>query len=237
MRHQWAIAAMVAALLAVSAQAQRRGGMSGGAVGHSGGTSHGSMMVNRPSGFSGVQHGGIQHFSTRFHEPFISPNRFHHRRFASGFFPSFYYGYPAYYGYPYYGYPGSYADYSYMNGPDSYTGYDSSYVQSSALAQQAEIDRLENEVDRLREEREARSSSGVPRREQSSAQVSEPTTLVFRDQHKEEVQNYAIVDHTLWVFTALRARKIPMSDLDVEATAKVNDERGVEFRVPEPAPE
>jgi hypothetical protein len=89
----------------------------------------------------------------------------------------------------------------------------------------------------LREEREARSSSGAPRREQGNAQVSEPTTLVFRDQHKEEVQNYAIVDHTLWVFTALRARKIPMSDLDVDATAKVNDEHGVEFRVPEQAPE
>jgi hypothetical protein len=228
MRHQWAIAAMVAALLAVSAQAQRRGGMSGGAVGHSGGASHGSMMVNRPSGFSGIQHGGIQHFSSTFHERFIFPNRFHHRRFASGFFPPFYYGYP------YYGYPGSYADYSYMNGPDS---YDSSYLQSSALAQQAEIDRLENEVDRLREEREARYSSGAPRREQSNAQVSEPTTLIFRDQHKEEVQNYAIVDHTLWVFTALRARKIPMSDLDVDATAKVNDEHGVGFRVPEQAPE
>jgi hypothetical protein len=61
--------------------------------------------------------------------------------------------------------------------------------------------------------------------------------LVFRDQHKEEVQNYAIVDHTVWVFTALRARKIPLSDLDVDATSKVNDERGVEFRVPEQTPE
>jgi hypothetical protein len=229
---------MVAVLLAVSAQAQRRGGMSGSALGHSGGVSHGSMMGNRHAGFSSIQNGGIRHFSSTFRGPFISPNRFHHHRFASGFFPGFYYGYPGYYGYPYYDYPGNYADYSYMNGPDSYSAYDSSYAQNNALAQQAEIDRLENEVDRLREEREARSSPSTQRsRGQGNSQVSEPTTLVFRDQHKEEVQNYAIVDHTVWVFTTLRARKIPLSDLDVDATAKVNDERGVEFRVPEQAPE
>jgi hypothetical protein len=229
MRH-WAIAAMVAALLAVSAQAQRRGGMSGGGVGHSGVASHGSMMASRPAGFSGSRH-STQHFSSNFRGPFISPSRFHHRRFFTGFFPY-------YYGYPYYDDFGNYADNSYMNGPDSYSGYDSSYAQNSVLAQQAEIDRLENEVDRLREEREARSSSAsAPRREQGNAQVSDPTTLVFRDQHKEEVQNYAIVDHTVWVFTALRARKIPLSDLDVDATSKVNDERGVEFRVPEQTPE
>jgi hypothetical protein len=60
-----------------------------------------------------------------------------------------------------------------------------------------------------------------------------PTILVFRDGHRSETRNYAIVGKTLWMFTELRARKIPMSDLDVEATRKVNGDRGVEVPLPE----
>ncbi len=60
-----------------------------------------------------------------------------------------------------------------------------------------------------------------------------PTVLVFRDQHREEIRNYAIVDTTLYVFQPDgRRKKISLSDLDLAATEKVNDERGVEFRVP-----
>src|SRR5437879_682973 len=58
------------------------------------------------------------------------------------------------------------------------------------------------------------------------------TVLVFRDQHKLEVQNYAIVGQTLWNFTGQRTQKIPLAELDLTATAKANDERGVDFRVP-----
>jgi len=60
-----------------------------------------------------------------------------------------------------------------------------------------------------------------------------PTILVFRDGHRSETRNYGIVGKTLWMFTELRARKIPMSDLDVEATRKVNEDRGVEVPLPE----
>ena len=59
-----------------------------------------------------------------------------------------------------------------------------------------------------------------------------PTVLVFRDQHQQEVQNYAIVGQTLWNFAPQRTQKIPLSDLDVAATTKANDDRGVDFRVP-----
>ncbi len=61
---------------------------------------------------------------------------------------------------------------------------------------------------------------------------SPPTTLVFRDQHKQEIQNYAIVGRTLWSFAPQRTEKIPLSDLDIPATTKVNDDRGVSFRLP-----
>jgi len=59
-----------------------------------------------------------------------------------------------------------------------------------------------------------------------------PTVLVFRDQHQLEVENYAIVGGTLWSFSAHRTEKIPLSSLDLPATVKANDDRGVTFRLP-----
>jgi hypothetical protein len=70
------------------------------------------------------------------------------------------------------------------------------------------------------------------------AQSSQPsealpaTVLVFRDQHKQEVTNYAIVGQTLWNFSQQHTQKIPLSDLDLPATTKANDERGVDFHMP-----
>ncbi|HME57460.1 MAG TPA: hypothetical protein VKF63_03920, partial [Terracidiphilus sp.] len=58
------------------------------------------------------------------------------------------------------------------------------------------------------------------------------TVLVFRDRHSEEIQNYAIVGKTLWVFTEQRARKIPIAELNVPATTKANEARGIDFRLP-----
>jgi hypothetical protein len=64
------------------------------------------------------------------------------------------------------------------------------------------------------------------------AQPQRSTMLVFHDKHLEEVQNYAVVGQTLWTFSEQRARKVPLTDLDVAATTKLNDERGVEFVLP-----
>ena len=65
------------------------------------------------------------------------------------------------------------------------------------------------------------------------ADTSAPATvLIFRDRHQQEVQNYAIVGSTLWVFGEQRTQKVPLSDLDIAATTKANDEHGVDFRIP-----
>jgi hypothetical protein len=61
-----------------------------------------------------------------------------------------------------------------------------------------------------------------------------PTVLVYRDQHKREIQNYAIVGNTLWNFAPPHTEKIPLADLDLTATAKANDDRGIAFKVPAP---
>lgn len=77
------------------------------------------------------------------------------------------------------------------------------------------------------------------RREASAPQPApEPleivsTMLIYRDGHKREVRNYAIVGETLYEIGGLTAHKIPLAELDLEATRRENDERGVQFSMPE----
>lgn len=63
-----------------------------------------------------------------------------------------------------------------------------------------------------------------------------PTLLVFKDGHKLEVGNYAIVGATLFDLTPGHARKVALADLDLDATQKQNDDRGVPFQLP-PVPQ
>ncbi len=60
----------------------------------------------------------------------------------------------------------------------------------------------------------------------------EPTLLVFKDGHKVEVGNYAIVGATLFDLAPGHARKVALADLDLEATRKQNDDRGITFQLP-----
>lgn len=69
------------------------------------------------------------------------------------------------------------------------------------------------------------------------AKPNEPSVLVFRDGREQEVSNYAIMGQTVYVFDK-RTQKIALADLDVPATIRANDDRGVEFKIPpqKPAP-
>lgn len=60
-----------------------------------------------------------------------------------------------------------------------------------------------------------------------------PTLLVFKDGRTLEVANYAILGPTVFDLTPGHRRKIPVMDLDLEATRKQNDERGVTFQLPQ----
>jgi hypothetical protein len=60
----------------------------------------------------------------------------------------------------------------------------------------------------------------------------EPTWLVFKDGHRLEVGNYAIVGQTLFDLTPGHARKVALAALDLDATQKQNDDRGVTFQLP-----
>jgi hypothetical protein len=81
------------------------------------------------------------------------------------------------------------------------------------------------------------SSAPVGQPSQSSAAPSsEPaqpeTVLIFKDGHQLEVENYAIVGSTLYDLTEGRKRRIGLDELDLAATAKQNEDRGVDFQLP-----
>jgi len=59
-----------------------------------------------------------------------------------------------------------------------------------------------------------------------------PTILMFKDGHKLDVQNYAIVGQTLFDLTPGHARKVALATLDLEATRQLNEDRGVQFQLP-----
>ncbi len=254
MERRAAISALCLAILALPLQAQMRGGMRGGGPMRGPGFSTGGPVTYRsaPSfafparagvrfgtGFgstpgvrfsSGARFGSTMRFGTGFRRPFFGSRRFRHPFFFS-FYPWFYpyYGFPAYYGYP------AYASIYGYSGYETAPAYDystSAYgLQSDITRQQADIDRLEDEVARLRSERESQPATRSPAPAQQFS--GSPTVLVFHDGHRREERNYAIVSQTLWIFTERRAEKIPLSALDIDATRKANDERGVDFVLPQ----
>jgi len=212
-----------------SSSSSFRGGFS--SSGFRGGVSVGSAPRFRASFGTGIRqsfHSGPSFGG--FRRPGFGPRRFHNRIFFSTFSPGFlgYYGYPGYYGGDFYSTADSYPTYDYY-GPSYYS------AQNDIAQQQQDIDRLEDEVARLREQREAghqeSRESSTPQAE-SKSELSALTLLVFRDKHTQEVQNYAIVGGTLWIFSEQRATKLPLSWLDIEATTKANDDRGVDFQIP-----
>lgn len=72
----------------------------------------------------------------------------------------------------------------------------------------------------------------VPDKPEEPVIAQPPTVLVFRDGHRSDVLNYAIVGDTLFAFADGRSRRVLLADLDLSATRKANDDRGVEFKVP-----
>jgi len=244
MRRPLAIAALCVAVVVAPLWAQMRGSSRGGAsAGRATFSARGPAGFRSGPAFAGTPRLGVG-FATGFRQPFvgprqpfngfrrpsIGPRRFHHHPFFFSTFSPFYFGY--------YGYPVYYGDYSYSTA-DSYSTYDAyppysgQNSNSNDLArQQQDIDHLEDEVARLREERESRDAAPAKPRAENKSEPSTPTLLVFRDKHTQEVQNYAVVGGTLWIFSEQRATKLPLSWLDIEATTKANDDRGVDFRLP-----
>jgi hypothetical protein len=186
-------------------------------------------------------------FTGGFHEPpHRGPNRFHpssisnHRhRHGFNFVPSvnMRYGNALYYG-------GYYSPWYWDWWGSSYDSYDSSqndYAQTQMLRQ---IDDLSQEVQRLRQEQDESQVMATATTAPVAAPAPQPSTeaprvdsglpvvLVFFDKKIQEIKNYAVINEMLVVFDGTRTTKIALRDVDLAATMKLNDERGVDFQIP-----
>ncbi len=109
--------------------------------------------------------------------------------------------------------------------------YDRGYERGRAAEEEARVAREERAARKASEPAQETRDTATKTVEQAHTAIEPKTVLVFRDGHKEEVTNYAIVGDELFDFTAGR-RKIAIAALDVTATAKANDERGLDFQLP-----
>lgn len=166
------------------------------------------------------------------HHRFRDHDRFRHRQFVPVYVPYYDYGY----GYPY--------------------GYDSSDYEQMTEQQTAQSPvaqpPAEPQVIIVREQPASSSDSrygehsfsgsdeqGTPAAQpapppaQSTAEDLPVTTLVYRDGHKAEIRNYAIVGSNLIDLTkSPLMKRIPLSSLDLDATRHENEENGVDFHLP-----
>jgi hypothetical protein len=232
------ITAFVLLVASLPVYAQRGGGGHASGGGHAGGfASHG--FASHSSGtraFSGTHSGfGARSIAPRssFRRPLSSRNfnrGFNHSgvgvRIRSFGNRCFGYGCGWGYGYPYLG--GGVDPYWWWNSGS----YDQDQQDQTGLANEMNQQSLDEQRMRAQGDQDAYARSAPPPSHQAERTEASPATvLVFHDQHQQEVQNYAIVGQTVWIF-GQRTEKIPLSDLDLPATTKANDERGVDFRVP-----
>lgn len=80
-------------------------------------------------------------------------------------------------------------------------------------------------------------AAGKPSDEKQVAEArpdSLPSTiLIFKDGHRSEIHDYAIVGDNLFDLGTVHVmKKIPLAMLDIPATRKENEQNGVDFRLP-----
>lgn len=142
--------------------------------------------------------------------------------------------------------------------PREYVGPGADAVSAAYRQGQLEqrITSLADEVARLRTEKEARerpaanqsdprnrdprslgesfASTGVldANTPAAGATAAATATLVFRNGQRLDIANYAVVGQTLWVFDEQRARRVPLAELNLDATRKANLASGFELKLP-----
>jgi hypothetical protein len=206
-------------------------GFSGGG-GHSAG-GHAFSGARGGAGFAPRSSSRSRSFRTANSRGFASRNFNHRRNSGVGLrlrtrgFRNNCFGFGCGWGYPYLG-----------GGVDPYwwdsSSYDDDQQNQNGLAN--EMNPQSQDQQGMREQGDpdmyARSAPPFRPHQPEHTDPGTPTVLIFRDQHKQEVENYAIVGQTLWTFSPQLTKKIPLSDLDLPATTKANEDRGVDFRLP-----
>lgn len=236
------------------------GGHGGGFSGHGGFTGghgfsgHGGSGGFHGGHFSGGMHGGFSHGFNRGPRTAFSHNPYLHSGFRRDGFrrrdhdhdrDRFRFGLRTRgfggWGYPWWGWG---YDPWLWDWWDDNSAYNDDYYQNLAMANEMNEQSLEQQR-MLRQEEASGDQDIYSRPSGNAAQSNSPspsgpspdpilpaTVLVFRDQHQQEIRNYAIVGQTLWNFAPQHTQKIPLSELDLAATEKANDDRGITFSVP-----
>ncbi|MFZ0799045.1 MAG: hypothetical protein WCA13_20810 [Terriglobales bacterium] len=219
MRRWLSIATLSLILIALPVWAQRREGSGGGGAHFA---AHGGFAGHSSGAFHGGSFGRSSGIRIRSGNPSYNRRGFYGRR---GYYP--YYPYWGNYPYGYYGWYDDPLAYDTEGDQDSYAdaNYPGPYPEDNGL--RSDVQALSGKIDRLQ--------ADVAARNRPEPDSEPETALVFRDQHVEEVRNYAISGGALWVLNAQASKKIPLAQLDIPATVKMNDDRGVDFQVPQPA--
>lgn len=241
------LSAALCALLTLPVWGQRGGGGhggmgGGGARGFSGGgyrgggyagsySYRGGAGYSRAPGYAGAYRGGYWNGGYRgygYNRRGYPYRGYPYRGYGWGWgYPGWGFGYA---GWPWWGWGGGYYGNSYYSyyPSDTYSVQPYAYPPSGDYSQdnqtQDQIDRLTGEVNQLRSQQSSRQSQ--------AAEIRAQTVLVYRDGHTEQVQNYAIVGKTIWIFDESRARKVALSELDLPATKRDNEDRGIDFLLP-----
>ena len=148
---------------------------------------------------------------------------------------------------PYYGYYGGYyAPYPYyVMDPGVDDSMETDYVPPSISARaepevrqtvRRELDSLKSDIEdyraELRADAQRERARPQPEPDEQAIANQPKTVLVFKDGHQQEVANYAIVGDTLYNIADGRTTKVALASLDLPATVKQNDQRGLQFQVP-----
>ena len=128
-------------------------------------------------------------------------------------------------------------------GFSSFPGYDNSAppvdpnAQASADSQEAlaqQIQQLAAEVQQMKngsqqQQQAPTTSEPAPSAAPERRPPTPPVTLILRDGQQLSVENYAVMNQTFWNFSKRPVQKIPISNIDLAASAKATEANGGEF--------
>jgi hypothetical protein len=95
----------------------------------------------------------------------------------------------------------------------------------------------DTKADAFKNTKTARSSQVPSQGNRLSNAEPPPTAFIFRDGHREESDNYSIISGVIYArgdywTTGQWSRQIKLTQLDLPATVKANQQLGITFRVP-----
>lgn len=190
-----------------------------------------SGPAGRPSAMT-AQSGAVRHNPVQTSSQIVvrAQRQRHIVAVPGGFYNAFYN--PYYWQPPYYpaspyltgSYAGGYADPYYPAPSQTHSDVDLAY----------EVGRLTSEIEQLRREQiyaapqpppPPAAPEPPPAPPRAAEKPAAPITLVFRDGRQLSIQNYAIVRETLLPLGGGAPARIPLTDLDIEATQRANPGR------------